>query len=305
MRSRVTVLGGGHGSASVIRALRGDPHDLNVIVTTADDGGSSGQLRRLSGGPAVGDLRRALLSVSAPGAPLARAFGRIVDVTALGQHRLGNVVICSIADALGDLQAASDWLAAELGASGRVLPATLDPVALIAETADGVIEGESAIGTTAAPVHRLRFDPPRPRVSDSVRDAIADADWVLLAPGSLFTSVLAVCALSDVVSALAATRAHVAWICNLAEQPGETTGMTALDHLRALRSHDVRADAVIYDPGAEVHFTPTQLARARVEAIPRPLRTGRRDVHDPQLLRAALKDLFASSFRDATRLAAV
>lgn len=305
MGERVTVLGGGHGSASVIRALRDDPHDLNVIVTTADDGGSSGELRRASGGPAVGDLRRALIALSAPDAPLARAFGQPVEVAALGQHRLGNLVIRSIADALNDLQAASDWLAAQLGASGRVLPATLDPVALVAETEDGVIEGESAIGTAAASVHRLRFDPLRPRVSASVRDAIADADWVLLAPGSLFTSVLAVCALPDVVSALAATRAHVAWICNLVEQPGETGGMSPLDHLRALRWHGVRADAVIYDPDAELHFNPTQLARARVDAIPRPLRAARTDVHDPQLLRAALQDLFAGFFRAKTRLAAV
>lgn len=303
MGARVTVLGGGHGSAAVIHALREEAHELTVIVTTADDGGSSGKLRRSFGGPAVGDLRRALIALSGADAPLARAFAQPIDVRPVGSHPLGNLVIHSIAQALGDLQAASDWLAERLGVRGRVLPATLEPVSLLADVDRGLIEGESAIGRACATIRRLRFDPPRPQVSSCVRDAIAEADWVLLGPGSLFTSVLAVCALPEIASALALTPARVVWICNLAAQPGETAGMSALDHLRALRRHGVRIDEVIHDPGAELHFTPAQLARARLDGVPRRLRGVDPDLHEPELLRRALHELFATRSPATIRLA--
>lgn len=303
MSARVTVLGGGHGSAAVIHALRGEAHELTVIVTTADDGGSSGELRRSSGGPAVGDLRRALIALSVADSPLARALAHPIDVRPVGPHPLGNLVIRSIAQAFDNLQAASDWLAGQLGACGRVLPVTLEPVSLVAEADRGLIEGETAIGRACATIRRLRFDPPRPQVSGCVRDAIADADWVLLGPGSLFTSVLAVCALPDIASALALTPARVVWICNLAAQPGETAGMCALDHLRALRRHGVRIDAVVHDPGAELHFTAAQLARARLDGVSQRLRGVDPDRHEPELLRRALQELFATRSPGAIRLA--
>jgi uncharacterized cofD-like protein len=303
MGARVTVVGGGHGSARVIQALREEGHQLTVIVTTADDGGSSGELRRVSGGPAVGDLRRALVALSRDDDPLARAFAHPLDVRPVGPHPLGNLVIHSIAQAFDDLQAASDWLAKHLNASGQVLPATLEPVSLIAEAGQGVIEGESAIGSACETIRRLRFDPPRPQVSSRVRDAIADADWILLAPGSLFTSVLAVCALPDIASALELTPARVVWICNLAGQPGETAGMSALAHLRALRRHGVRIDTVIHDPEAEVHFTSAQLAHARLDGVSRRLQGTEPDSHEPELLRHVLHELFATRSPGAMRLA--
>lgn len=303
MGARVTVIGGGHGSAAVIRALREEAHELTVIVTTADDGGSSGELRRTSGGPAVGDLRRALIALSGGDLPLARAFAHPLDVQPVGPHPLGNLVIRSVAQAFDDLQAASDWLAIRLGACGRVLPATLEPVSLVAEGDHGSIEGESAIGRACATIRRLRFDPPRPHVSSRVRDAILDADWVLLGPGSLFTSVLAVCALPDIASALALTPARVVWICNLATQPGETAGMGALEHLRALRRHSVRMDAVVHDPEAELHFTAPQLARVRLDDVSRRLQGAEPNLHDPELLRRALLELFATRSPLTTRLA--
>ena len=165
MSARVTVLGGGHGSAAVIQALREEAHELTVIVTTADDGGSSGELRRTSGGPAVGDLRRALIALSGGDVPLARAFAEPLGVRPVGPHPLGNLVIRSVAQAFGDLEAASDWLAGRLGASGRVLPATLEPVSLVAEAGHGLIRGESAIGGACATIRRLRFEPPQPQIS--------------------------------------------------------------------------------------------------------------------------------------------
>jgi len=298
MQQRVTVIGGGHGIAAVLRALRDDSY-LTVIVTVADDGGSSGELRRQSGGPAVGDLRRSLIALAGDDVALARAFARLLTIEGLGRHPLGNLMIRSIADAFGDLEAASDWLGGQLGVRGRVLPATVDSVSLLAHAGGEVIRGESAIGAARARIRRLWFSPDSPRVSVSVLDAIGQADWILLGPGSLFTSVLAACALPPIASALAATTAGVVWICNLEAQRGETEEMSAWDHLAAIRRHGVRVDTVLYDPAAELRFTPQQLAGAHVDAISRPLRDGRPSLHDPALLRLALRELFAGSARVA------
>ena len=292
---RVTVIGGGHGLAAVLRALRHKPCELTVVVTVADDGGSSGELRRRRGGPAVGDMRRALIALAGEEAPLARALARPVTVERFGRHPVGNLLIRSLTEVFGDLTQAADWLSLELGIRARVLPATVDNVSLVAEVGRGVIVGESAIGTSQAAIRRLRFVPERPRVTDSVLESIAGSDYVLLGPGSLFTSVLAVSALPDVAAALAETAARVVWICNLEGQLGETAGMSARGHLAALRRHGVRIDAVLYDPMAELSFAPGQLARRHLDAIPRPLRHGERGIHDRALLRAALSEMFAGS----------
>jgi uncharacterized cofD-like protein len=139
----------------------------------------------------------------------------------------------------------------------------------------------------------LSFDPEQPRVPRPVVDAITEADWVLLGPGSLFTSVLAVCALPAVTSALARTPAHVLWISNLEPQFPETDGMSAADHLIALRGHGVRVDTVLYDPRAELHLSRRELASANLRGLSYPLLGWQRGRHDPVLLSAALSDLFA------------
>jgi len=299
MSVRVTVIGGGHGLAAVLAALRDEPYELTVVVTVADDGGSSGELRRRHGGPAVGDLRRALITLAGDHVPLARVLARPVVVEGFGVHPLGNLLIRSLVDVLGDLTQAGEWLGRELGIRARVLPATIDNVTLVAEAGHGVIVGESAIGTSQAAVRRLRFSPERPRVTAPALEAIAASDHVLLAPGSLFTSVLAACALPDVASALTATPARVVWIGNLETQAGETAGMSARRHLSVLRRHGVRVDTVLYDPEAELAFTPESLARRRVEAIARPLRNGQSGVHDPASLRSALREILTRSTRMA------
>lgn len=277
----------------MLRALRDEGADLTVIVTVADDGGSSGELRRRGGGPAVGDLRRSLIALTDDEVALARAFKRPLTLNRLGRHPLGNLLIMSLAAAFGDLGRASEWLGERLGTAGVVLPATTEPVSLVADAGGELIHGESAIAATRAEVRRLHFSPERPTVPDAVPQAIEHANWVLLAPGSLFTSVLAASALPDVADALARTSAHVVWICNLEPEAIETADMAASDHLAALRRHGLRVDAALYDPGAQLHFEAEQLARERVAPLPRALRSERPGVHDPLLLRAALQKLFA------------
>jgi uncharacterized cofD-like protein len=295
MDGRIVVLGGGHGVASVLRAVREDAVELTVVVTVADDGGSSGELRRRWGGPAVGDVRRSLIALASEETVLARALARPLTLDRVGRHPLGNLLIRSLTEAFGDLEAATDWLGRQLGISARVLPASAEPVWLVADTAgDDVIRGESAIGAARVPIRRLRFEPESPKSPPAALEAIGQADWILLAPGSLFTSTLAATALPEVASAIESARARVLWICNLEPEQSETVAMTAADHLAALRRHGVRVDAVLYDPGARLHFAPEQLAREQLPALARRLRAGQHGLHDPVLLHGALRELSAS-----------
>lgn len=293
MTERVAVLGGGHGVAAVLAALRDTPVGLTAIVTTADDGGSSGDLRRRFGGPAVGDLRRSLVALSDGSNLLATVMSRPLE-TRYGRHPVGNLLIQSLMDSLGDLEASSRWLGEWLGISGSVLPATVEPVRLLADTGERLIAGESAIGDSVDRIARLRFDPQWPRTPLAAVQAIQRADWVLLAPGSLYTSTLATSALPQIVSALARTSARILWLCNLDPGTGETVGMTAEDHLSALRTHGVRVDSVLYDPDARLHFVAPALARHQITGFARPLQAGRLPVHDASLLGAALESLFSA-----------
>jgi uncharacterized cofD-like protein len=292
MTARVAVLGGGHGVAAVLSALRDAPVELTAIVTTADDGGSSGDLRRRFGGPAVGDLRRSLIALSDGTNLLATVMSRPLQ-TRYGRHPVGNLLIQSLMDSLGDLESSSRWLGQWLGISGCVLPASVEPVRLLADTGDRLIAGESAIGDAADRIVRLRFDPQWPRTPFAAVQAIQGADWVLLAPGSLYTSTLATSALPQIVSALARTPARVLWLCNLDPGRGETVGMTAEDHLTALRAHGVRVDGILYDPDAKLHFDAPALARNRLVGFAHSLQAGRFPVHDPSLLGAVLESLFS------------
>jgi uncharacterized cofD-like protein len=285
------VLGGGHGLAAVLRALSADDVELDVIVTIADDGGSSGALRRRREGPAVGDLRRSLLALTDDEVVLAQAFARPVTINRLGRHPLGNLVIRSVADAFGDLTEATQWLGEQLGIVGRVLPATAEAVSLIADAGDVLLHGESAIGAATQDIGHLRFSPERPAVPAAVLEAIARAEWVLLAPGSLFTSTLAASAIPDVAAALRSTPARILWIPNLEPDERETAGMTAADHLAAVRRHGVRIDGVLYDPAAKLRFKSERLERRGLVAWPYPLRGEHSGVHDPRLLRAALGEV--------------
>jgi uncharacterized cofD-like protein len=291
MSTRVAVLGGGTGVAAVLRALRDAPLDLTAIVTTADDGGSSGDLRRRFGGPAVGDLRRSLIALSNDTDLLPTLMAEPVE-TRYGWHPVGNLLIRSLSDSLGDLESSSRSIGQWLGISGSVVPASVEPVTLLADTGAEVIAGESAIGLTAERILRLRFRPQWPRTPPAAVQAILAADWVLIAPGSLYTSTLATCALPQIVPAVASTPARVLWLCNLEPEHAETLEMTAEDHLSALRKHGVRVDDVLYDPEATLHFTPATLARNHITGFAWPLRAGHQSLHDPSLLGAALGSVF-------------
>ena len=280
----MVLLGGGRGLAALVRALQGEDVDLTVIVRVVDDDGP--------GGESLGDLRRALEALSGDEVALARAFKRPLTIERLGRHPLGNLVIASLARALGDYGRASAWLGQQLEIAGTVLPATTQPVRY--EIAGG-LEASS---------RTLHFVSPPPESPAAAVHAIARAQCALLAPGSLFESVLPASAVPQLAAALRETQASVVWIANLEADPDEGVEMTAIDHLLALRRHGVRVDTVVYDPSAGLAFTSDELARHGVRAVAAELRGVRFDSHDPARLRSVLRELIGSRPTAATSTAA-
>jgi len=258
-RPSVVALGGGHGLAVTLAAVSRYAGQVTAVVSVADDGGSSGRLRATWPGPAPGDVRRCLLALAGDGPEeklWAQAFDYRFDAGELAGHSLGNLVLVALSEVTGDFASATAAMGRLLGVKARVLPATLGPVELLAEavTPGGlvVIEGQAKVTRSPGPVRRVWFRPESPAVPPAVLDALSEADQVVLGPGSLFTSVLAVCALPEVSRVLAARLGGRVYVCNLVSGDGETAGMDAEAHLDALADHGIVVDAAVFDPACEV-----------------------------------------------------
>jgi len=288
--SAIVVLGGGRGLACVLKALRDQDADLTVIVSIANDEES----QELSSPRAMEDLRRSLEALTGEEGALLRAIRRPLRIGRLGEEPLGNLVIGSVASAFGDYGAASRWLGDKLGVAGAVLPATTQPVPREIEP---VAEG-STDAPSDGPGHelkRLRFASEQTETPAAAISAIDEAQWVLLAPGSLYRSVLSTAAVPEVASALSRTRGEVVWIASVAPGSRETAGMTAVDYLEALRLHGIRVDVVLHDPSATLRFDASVLASYGLQSVARPLRSRRyRALHDPAKLRTALEEMLGS-----------
>ena len=265
---KVVALGGGHGLAASLQALRQLTTHLTAVVTVADDGGSSGRLRAELGQLPPGDLRMAL-------AALARDDEWGATWTTLLQHRfggdgplaghaVGNLVLAGLTECTdGDTVKALDLAARLLGAVGRVLPMSAAPLVIAAQVAaldpddpaaTREVVGQVAVASTTGRVTSVQLRPHDPPACEESVLAVLDADWVVLGPGSWFTSVLPHLMVPDLRAALVATSARLAVCLNLAEQAGETDGLTPQDHLQVLLAHcpELRLDIVLGDEQAVV-----------------------------------------------------
>ena len=260
---RVVAIGGGHGLAVTLAAARTWTAAVTAVVTVGDDGGSSGRLRQDFGIIAPGDIRRCIQSLAPPGL-LNDALGHRFDSGDLEGHPPGNLMLAGLLQRTGDPVAAVDTLAVAAGVVGRVLPSSVEPVDLVAETANGRIYGQVAIGGTTG-ITGLGWTPPHPRVPRPALDAIAGADLVVLGPGSLFTSVLAA-VVPAVRDAVAETSARVIYVSNLSSQQPETRDYSVADHVRAVLRHGVTPDAVLADESAAIGDLDhrVELVRARL-----------------------------------------
>jgi uncharacterized cofD-like protein len=232
---KIVVLGGGTGLSTLLRGLKKNSTNLTAVVTVFDDGGSSGRLRREQGILPPGDIRNCLVALAEAEPLLTKLFTHRFKGGDLDGHSFGNLFITSMSQVTGDLETALKECSKVLAIRGRVLPTTLRDVTLCAEMSDEtVVEGESAITRAGGTIRRVFLKPGRvPPMRDAL-DAIADADLIVLGPGSLYTSVLPNLLVEGVVGALRRSRALKVYVCNVMTQHGETRGFRASDHVRVL-----------------------------------------------------------------------
>jgi uncharacterized cofD-like protein len=268
------ALGGGHGLHATLSALRLLTDDVTAVVTVADDGGSSGRLRRELGVLPPGDLRMALAALAAPD-PAGQRWAEVVQHRfggsgALAGHAVGNLLLAGLIDVLGDPVAALDEVGALLGLRGRVLPMSCDPLDIEADVAglgdapeaEHRIRGQVAVASTPGRVRRVHLRPQRPRACPEAVAAVHAADVLLLGPGSWFSSVIPHLLVPELREALVGSRARKVVVLNLVPEPGETAGFSPEQHLAVLSEHapELRVDAVIADAAAVP--VPDRLARA-------------------------------------------
>jgi uncharacterized cofD-like protein len=250
LNRRVVAFGGGHGLYASLSGLRRVTRNLTAIVTVADDGGSSGRLRREFGVLPPGDLRMALAALcgdDAWGTTWSQVIQhRFTGEQEIGGHAVGNVLIVALWELLGDTVQGLDWVGRLLGAHGRVLPMASVPLDIVAEVegADpdrpdelSTVRGQVACATTTGRVRSISLIPANPPACQEAVQAIGEADWVVLGPGSWFTSVLPHLLVPELASALVGTRARRLVALNLAPQPGETEGFSPHAHLEVLADH--------------------------------------------------------------------
>jgi len=288
---RVVAIGGGHGLANALRAATTYAGALTAVVTVADDGGSSGRLRRELGILPPGDLRKALSAMADESALWPRTFEHRFDDGDLAGHPLGNLVLAALFETTGDVVAALDEAAALVGSAGRVLPATTEPVVLKAAIDGREVEGQVAVATAPGRIERVEVVPADARPAPDALAAIAAADQIVLAPGSLYTSVLAVLVVDGVAEAVRTAPGTVVQVGNLRPQDAETAGMDAADHLRAILDHGGRVDVYLHPEGGDLALDPARIAGLGARAVTADLADPPADEHDPRRLALALAAL--------------
>jgi uncharacterized cofD-like protein len=234
----VVAIGGGTGLSTLLSGLKRYSSNITAIVTVADDGGSSGVLRREFGVQPPGDIRNCLAALAREEPLLTRLFQyRFKTGSGLEGHSFGNLFLTALTAITGSLESAITASSRVLAVQGQVVPATNADVRLWAELENGErIEGESRIGNAPSPIVRLGCIPEQPPALPRALEAIAHADLIVLGPGSLYTSLLPNLLVPELVSAIRRSKAPRLYICNLMTQPGETDGLDVTGHLRAIEA---------------------------------------------------------------------
>lgn len=242
---RIVAIGGGHGLSTLLRGLKNYTNNLTAVVSVADDGGSSGRLRRTLGIPPPGDIRNCLAALSKDEALLTQLFQYrfATDDDGLRGHSFGNLFISAMADITGGFEDAVAESGRVLAVQGQVLPATLHDVRLVADVSmqfspsEVRVEGESTITKFPGSVKRVWLEPNNPPAYPQVIQAILAADMIIVGPGSLYTSILPNLLVPDLAAAIRASRALKIYVSNVASETGETEGFTCGDYIRVIEEH--------------------------------------------------------------------
>lgn len=243
---KIVVVGGGTGLSTLLRGLKTYSTNITAIVTVADDGGSSGRLRREMGVQPPGDIRNCLTALASEEKLLTELFSyRFETGDGLSGHSFGNLFLSAMTNITGDFEQAIAASSEVLAVRGKVLPATLTDVRLWAELEDGrIVEGESNIPEANGKITTIGCLPEGPAATPGVVDAIAEADLIVIGPGSLYTSVIPNLLVPEIAAAIDSSQAPRIYISNVMTQPGETTGYSVSDHIEAI---DQSCDRQLFD----------------------------------------------------------
>lgn len=233
---KIVAIGGGTGLSTLLRGLKNYSANITAIVTVADDGGSSGRLRREMGILPPGDIRNCLAALAAEEKLLTELFQyRFQAGNGLSGHSFGNLFLSAMTDITGDLEQAVAASSKVLAVRGEVLPATLSDVCLWAELADGrMIYGESSITEANGKIVNIGCVPANPPALPRAIRAIEEADYIIIGPGSLYTSIIPNLLVPEIAMAIAQRQVPRIYVCNVMTQPGETDGYTVADHIRTI-----------------------------------------------------------------------
>ncbi|MDQ0254587.1 putative cofD-like protein [Evansella vedderi] len=238
-KANIVVIGGGTGLSVLLRGLKTFPVEITAIVTVADDGGSSGRLRRDLRIPPPGDVRNVLVALSEVEPLVEKLFQhRFENGNGLSGHSLGNLLLAGMTSITGDFARGVQEISRVLNVKGKVLPAANEEIILHAELTDGsFVEGESRIPLAKKQIKRVFLEPSNPEPLQESLTAIEQADLIVLGPGSLYTSVIPNLLVPQIAQMIKQSKAWKVYICNVMTQPGETDNFTAADHIQAIYNH--------------------------------------------------------------------
>lgn len=252
MRKKVVVLGGGTGLSYLLSGLKQYPVDITAIVSVCDDGSSTGILREEFNIPAVGDVRKVLVSLSETEPLVEKLFNYRFNTTSdLNGHTVGNLLLTAVKEITGNLSDGIEALSKVLNLKGKVVPLTEDNVTLMANMEDGsVVSGEHNITLSKGKIKKVFYKEKPVPTKDAIK-AIEDADLIVLSMGSLFTSIIPNLICDDIIRALENSKAKIMYTCNAMTQPGETDNFKVTDHICMLNKYlgKRKVDIVIANNG--------------------------------------------------------
>ncbi|MFN8524946.1 MAG: gluconeogenesis factor YvcK family protein [Chloroflexota bacterium] len=236
---RIVAIGGGTGLSTMLRGLKHHSTNITAIVTVADDGGSSGRLRRDMGVLPPGDFRNCIVALADAEPLMAQLLQyRFGEGTDLEGHSFGNLFIVAMSEITGSFEEGVLEASRVLAVRGQIFPPTLQDVTLCGQLMDGsTVRGESAVGHATNPIDHVYLEPARPAAYPEAVRAIHEADLIVVGPGSLYTSILPNLLVDGIRKAVMSSSAYKVYVCNVATQPGETDGFGLGDHVRALLAH--------------------------------------------------------------------
>ena len=235
---KVVTIGGGTGLSVLLRGLKKYPLEITAVVTAADDGGSSGKIRSDMNIPSPGDIRNVIAALSDVEPYLEKMFQYRFDSGEVKGHPVGNLMIAAMTDIHGDFSTAVKVMSRILNVRGTVLPTTNDIATLNAVLSDGeIIRGESSITKAGGVIDHVYITPSRVKPNEDVLKAIEEADYIIMGPGSLYTSIIPNLVISNVSEKIRESNAKKIYVCNVMTQHGETDNYSVCDHIVAINKH--------------------------------------------------------------------